>query len=44
MDESDKIYLWMVITTFVALILGILFAMLHTSDLTSTAVQTLSFP
>ena len=29
MDEQDHIYLWMIIATFVALILGILFACLR---------------
>ena len=44
MDEQDNIYLWMVIATFVALTIGILFSVLHTDDLASTAVQSLSFP
>ena len=44
MDEQDKIYLWMIIATFVALVIGILFSVLHTDDLASTAVQTLNFP
>lgn len=44
MDEQDKIYLWLVIATFAALVIGILFETLHQNDLASTAVQTLSFP
>jgi hypothetical protein len=44
MDEQDHIYLWMIIATFVALILGILFSVLSTDDLASTAIQNLSFP
>ena len=44
MDEQDKIYLWMIIATFIALTLGILFSVLHADDIASTAVQNLSFP
>lgn len=44
MDEQDKIYLWMIIATFVALVLGILFSVLHTSDIANTTVQSLAFP
>lgn len=44
MDEQDKIYLWMVIATFGALIVGILFEILSQNDLINTAVQNLTFP
>ncbi len=44
MDEQDKIYLWMVIATFLALLLGVLFSYLHESDITQTAISNLTFP
>ena len=39
MDEQDKIYLWMIIATFAALVIGILFGILHQNDLFSTIVN-----
>lgn len=44
MDDQDKIYLWMVIATFVALSVGCLFEILHQNDIASTVVQNLTFP
>jgi len=44
MDEQDKIYLWMVIATFAALTIGILFSLLHTNDIVGTTIQNLNFP
>ncbi len=43
MDDQDKIYLWMVIATFVALAVGCLFEMLQQNDLANTVVQNLTF-
>jgi hypothetical protein len=43
MDDQDKIYLWMIIVTFVALAVGCLFEMLQQSDLANTVVQSLAF-
>jgi hypothetical protein len=44
MDEQDKIYLWMVIATFAALAIGILFSVLHTNEIIGTTIQALNFP
>ena len=44
MDETDKIYLWMIIATFVALVLGILFGILGQNDIASTTVQNITIP
>ena len=44
MDEQDKIYLWMVIATFAALTVGILFSFLHTNDIVNTTIQGLAYP
>jgi hypothetical protein len=44
MDEYDKIYLWMVVATFAALCMGILFAVLEKQDLVNTTVQALTYP
>ena len=42
MDEQDKIYLWMIIATFAALVIGILFGVLHQNDLFSTQVTNIT--
>ena len=44
MDEQDKIYLWMIVATFAALVIGILFGILHQNDIFSTTVQNVIIP